>query len=134
MFAFAEPFVKRLAFGFEVTLLMARGRKPPAMGKRTKSRGFVREWMMLAGLKQAELVNRLGYSKAKANAIWHGEQRLNEDILEEVATLIGARPFELLLHPDTAHHIRRLEALVADAIKGAGTPANDPPVKRRAAT
>lgn len=104
------------------------------MANRTKSRGFVREWMTLAGLKQADLVNKLDYSKAKANAIWHGEQRLNEDILEEVAALVNARPYELLLHPDTAHHLRRLEALVADAIKGAEAGAIVQIGKRRVAT
>lgn len=113
---------------------MLSGRIAAPMPTRTKSRGFVREWMMLAGLKQAELVNRLGYSKAKANAIWHNEQRLNEDTLEEIAALVGARPFELLLHPDNAHHIRRLEALVADAIKGAESPVAGRAVKSRAST
>ncbi len=104
------------------------------MANRTKSRGFVRDWMTLAGLRQADLVNRLDYSKAKANAVWHGEQRLNEDILEEVAALVNARPYELLLHPDTAHHLRRLEALVADAIKGAEAGAIVQIGKRRVAT
>lgn len=88
------------------------------MAHRVKSRGYAREWLQLAGLKQADLVNRLNYSKAKAFAVWHGDQRLNEDILEEVADLVRARPYELLLSPEAAHRLRRLEAALRDVNSG----------------
>lgn len=87
------------------------------MAQKAKSRGFVRQWLELAGLRQTDLVNRLDYSKAKASAVWHGEQRLNEDILDEIADLVNARPYELLMTPERAHHFRRLEAVIADAVR-----------------
>lgn len=93
------------------------------MAGKSKSRGYVQEWMTHARLIQADLVNKLGYSKAKANAIWHGEQRLNEDIMEEIADLVHARPYELLMSPAVAHHFRRLEAVLRDASKELPTPA-----------
>lgn len=83
------------------------------MAGKPKSRGYVKEWMQLANRKQADLVKLLGYSKAKANAIWHGEQRLNEDIMEEIAPLVSARPYELMMTPDRAMHFRKLEAALA---------------------
>jgi transcriptional regulator with XRE-family HTH domain len=84
------------------------------MAAKPKSRGYVKEWLQLADLKQSDLVRLLGYSKAKANAIWHGEQRLNEDILDELAPLANARPYELLMQPETAMRFRRLEAALRD--------------------
>jgi transcriptional regulator with XRE-family HTH domain len=90
---------------------------------KTKSRGFIREWLVLAGLKQSDLVKLLDWSKAKANAVWHGDQRINEDMLEEIAPLVNARTYELLMHPDSAHQFRRLEA----ALAAAGRPAQPEP-------
>lgn len=82
--------------------------------------------MQLTGLRQADLVNRLDYSKAKAFAVWHGDQRLNEDILEEVADLVHARPYELLLTPERAHKLRHLEAALREVepsfTRDSGTP------------
>ena len=66
--------------------------------------------MQLAGLKQADLVKSLDWSKAKANAVWHGDQRLNEDILEELAPFLHAQPYELLIAPEAAMRMRQLEA------------------------
>lgn len=105
---------------------MARAVKP-----RGKSKAYIREWMELAKLKQSDLVAKLDYSKAKANALWHGEQRTNEDILEEIAALVNARPYELLQHPDEAHRARRLEAALLGAVAEvkASAPAEAPATK-----
>lgn len=96
------------------------------MAGKSKSRAFIQEWMRLAGLKQSDLIRLLGYSKAKANAIWHAEQRLNEDIIEELAPLLNARPYELLMHPDEAHQFRRLQAALRGVNQSAPTPTPSP--------
>lgn len=111
-------------------------RQTQTMASAAKSRGYVREWMELAGLRQADLVSKLNYSKAKAFAIWHGDQRLNEDIMDEIADLVHARPYELLMSPAVAHHFRRLEAVIADAVRPVETAADQddtssPPLARR---
>jgi plasmid maintenance system antidote protein VapI len=87
------------------------------MAVRARSAAYVREWMESVGLIQADLVKKLDYPKAKANAIWNREQRLNEDIMAEVAALVNARPYELLMHPEDAYALRRLQALVRDAVR-----------------
>jgi hypothetical protein len=92
-----------------------------------KSRGYVQEWMESVQLRQTDLVNMLGYSKAKANAIWHGEQRLNEDILEQIAALVNAKPYELLMTPAEAMKVRRIRAIVDDALRPVETP--EPPAE-----
>jgi len=102
------------------------------MAEKTKSRGFVREWLELAGFRQADLVNKLDYSKAKANSIWHGEQRLNEDILEDIASLVHARPYELLLSPATAHRLRNLEDALQGVVREVAPVESQPPAPRKA--
>lgn len=66
--------------------------------------------------KQASLNNDLGWSKARMNAIWHGKQRFNRDLLFEVADWLGIEAYELLMHPKAAMQLRQLrEAAVAIA-------------------
>lgn len=68
---------------------------------------FLREWAELAGFTQADAQRKLGWSKAKASDVWNGQQ-YNQSIIDELAPVLKARPFELLLHPDEAHLYRRL--------------------------
>lgn len=91
-----------------------------------KSKAYIQEWMTLARLRQSDLVKLLGWSKAKANSVWHADQRINEDILEEVAPLVHARTYELLMHPDVAHQLRRLQSLVDDALERTRQPSPQP--------
>lgn len=79
------------------------------MATKTESAAYIREWMQSVGLKQTDLVKQLGWSKAKANAVWHGQQRYNEDMLDDVSRLVNASVFELLLPPETAHSLRRIQ-------------------------
>lgn len=103
------------------------------MASKSKSSAYVREWMQSVGLKQSDLVKQLDWSKAKANAVWHGEQRYNEDMLGEVATLVNAEIYELLMPPEDAHRLRRLRAVLDDANTPppAATPAASPVVSIR---
>lgn len=93
------------------------------MASKNKSGAYIREWMESVGLKQADLVKKLGWSKAKANSVWHGDQRYNEDMLNEVSLLVNARPRELLMHPADAHAERRLRATLREIAGGAQAPA-----------
>ena len=60
------------------------------------------------GIRQTELVVKLNWPKSKASKITNGEQRYTQDILEDLATLMGLRPFELLLHPREAKALRAI--------------------------
>jgi transcriptional regulator with XRE-family HTH domain len=100
------------------------------MAKKAKSRAYAREWLESVNLKQSDLVRLLGWSKAKANAVWHGEQRLNEDLIDELAPLVHARPFELLMSPADANRFRNLDA----ALRSISTPTTEPDAPAPAAT
>lgn len=68
---------------------------------------FLREWAELVGFTQADAQRVLGWSKAKASDIWNGQQ-YTQSIIDELAPELRARPYELLMHPEEAHLIRRL--------------------------
>lgn len=109
------------------------------MAQPDKSLNYIAEWMESVGLIQADLVKHLGWSKAKANAIWRRDQRINEDVLREVAPLVKAEPHELLLPPDRAHLLRHLQAILDAATPKppedpeASSPAKVTPLRRRTA-
>lgn len=79
----------------------------------------LRDWMTLHGKRQSSLVAELGWSKAKANDVWHSDQPYKRDILNEVARWLQLRPYELLMPPHEAMALRRLretaEQIVADS-------------------
>lgn len=67
---------------------------------------FIREWADLAGFTQADAQRLLGWSKAKASDIWNGQQ-YTQSIIDELAPILKARPYELLMSPEEAMLIRR---------------------------
>lgn len=93
------------------------------MALKGKSSAFLPEWLASVGLIQADLCKELGWSKAKANAVWNHQQRYNEDMLAEIASLVNARTWELLMSPEEAHRLRRQQAALIEAAQaGAGAP------------
>lgn len=58
--------------------------------------------------RQASLVNELGWTKGRANYVWHGESPYRRDVVNEIAAWLGIQPFELLMRPQDALSLRRL--------------------------
>lgn len=78
------------------------------MGEAPEHDWFLRDWLKSLGMKQADLIRALGWSKAKASDVVAGEQRYTRDMVNEVAAILNVRPFELLMHPSDAFSIRRM--------------------------
>ncbi|MBO9500783.1 hypothetical protein [Brevundimonas sp. A19_0] len=78
----------------------------------------LQEWATLLGKRQADLVNDLGFAKNQAHRIWHGKQPYRRDIVNLVAGWLNLQPYELLMRPEEAMRLRRLEetamAIAAD--------------------
>lgn len=68
---------------------------------------YFREWMEQAGKKQSDLIKELGWSKAKAHGVWHGQQ-YTQALVDELAPYLHIRPFEILLPPHEAFSIRAM--------------------------
>lgn len=73
---------------------------------------YFREWMAMHGKIQADLTRDLDWSKAKASAVWHGQQ-YTQALLDEVAPWLNVKPYELLLPPEEAMAIRGMRGAAA---------------------
>lgn len=88
---------------------------------------FLREWMDMLGVKQAEMIRRTGWSKASASQLYNGVQDYSPNIVEAAALALHVAEYELLLPPERAMALRRLResaiAIVhdADAVERTGT-------------
>jgi transcriptional regulator with XRE-family HTH domain len=71
-------------------------------------------WLEYRGVRQADLQREMGWPKAKASDIVSGKQRYNQDILNELASVLDASPSELLLRPAEAMAIRRLRSMASE--------------------
>ena len=91
----AKPPVKR-----------ATQRKAPTQ-RDFKHTWFVREWMLQAKKKQADLMKELGWARSKASTVWNGQQ-YTQAIIDDLAPWLQARPYELLMHPADAFALRQL--------------------------
>jgi transcriptional regulator with XRE-family HTH domain len=70
----------------------------------------LQEWMRLKGKRQASLVNELGWTKNRANIVWHSRQPYRRDLVNEIAEWLGLRPYELLMPPREAEAIKQLRS------------------------
>lgn len=69
---------------------------------------FINEWMAQFDLKQADMIRKCGWSKARASEIANGQTSYYREIVNTVASVLEIHPFELLMHPDEAFRLRRL--------------------------
>ena len=73
----------------------------------------LQEWMRHFGKRQASLTNELGWTKGRANYIWHSQSPYNRDLVGEISAWLGIKPFELLMSPAEALALRRLRETAA---------------------
>lgn len=78
---------------------------------------YLQEWFAALGLIQRDLVTKLDYPTATANALWHGVQRYRRDHIQDVSALLNIRPYELLMPPEEAFAMRRLKAAIAEVTR-----------------
>jgi hypothetical protein len=100
---------------------------------------YIQEWFATKEMIQRDLVTKLDWLPAKAHKVWHGVQEPRVSELHEIADLLKIRPYELLMHPDDASKLRRLEAalkevaLEAPSVRGQPSPqSTDAPLRRKA--
>lgn len=86
---------------------------------------YLHEWFATQQLKQADLVTKLDYPKNTANRLWHGLQPFRRDHVAAISALLNIKPHELLMRPEDAMRVRRLEAVVEEAARAAAQ--NDAP-------
>lgn len=78
---------------------------------------FLQEWFDTLGKRQHALITDLGWAPQKANRIWHRLQPLRDGEIGEIAALLNIRPHELLMRPDEAMRLRRIEATMREVAR-----------------
>lgn len=68
---------------------------------------YLREWMDLLGVKQAEMCRLTGWSKASMSQLYNNLQDYNPTLVNEAAKALHLEPFELLMKPERAMALRR---------------------------
>ena len=72
---------------------------------------YLREWMDACNIKgrgaQTRMRELTGWSKATMSQLYNDDQDFSPKILREAADALNAEPYELLMHPDLAHALRR---------------------------
>lgn len=71
---------------------------------------YLREWLQSAGKKQADIVNDLDWNKARVSLMLSGKQQYTRDAVNEISDWLHIRPHELLMHPDEAYRLRRIQS------------------------
>jgi|GEM_PF-2499495 len=90
-----------------------------------KSLWYLQEWFATQDKIQRTLVTELGWLPGKAHKIWHGIQEPKPSEMHEIAALLNIRPHELMMHPEEAMRIRRLEAAVREVAKETSSVSGD---------
>lgn len=70
---------------------------------------YLAEWLKACQKKQADVVRELGWNKAKISLMVNGKQAYTREEVNELAAYLNIDPHELLMHPDKAFRIRRLQ-------------------------
>lgn len=73
---------------------------------------YLAEWLQTLQVSQADLVRATDYPKAKVSDLVTGKQRYNRDILNDIASALNIYPFELLMPPEEAMSLRRMQQAV----------------------
>jgi transcriptional regulator with XRE-family HTH domain len=77
-------------------------------GVPTRINWYLKEWMDLLGVNQAEMVRRTEWSKATASQLYNNKQDYSPKIVNEAAAALNVEPHELLMRPERAMALRRL--------------------------
>lgn len=71
---------------------------------------YLVQWLRTLGKKQADIVNDLGWNKARVSLTARGLQPYDREDINEIADYLNLRPYELLMHPDDAMRMRTLRS------------------------
>lgn len=69
---------------------------------------FLPEWMDTLRVRQADMVERAGWSKTTASLLYNRQQDYSPRLIDEAAHALNIARYELLLHPEDAFAIRRM--------------------------
>lgn len=87
-------------------------------GVPTQINWFLKEWMDLLAVNQAEMVRRTGWSKATASQLYNNRQDYSPKLVIEAAKALNVEQHELLMRPERAMALRRLRQDAVRLVEG----------------
>ena len=79
------------------------------MGMKLQNDWYLKDWLAALGKKQADIVRDLDWNKARVSLMLHGKQPYDRDAINEIAAYLNVRGYELLMPPEQAMALRRLQ-------------------------
>jgi len=71
---------------------------------------------------QARMMERTGWTKASMSQLYNGTQDYSPRIINDAAAALQIEPFELLLPPERAMNLRRLQAAAEGIVRSVTPP------------
>ncbi len=71
---------------------------------------YLKEWLATLGKKQADIVRDLDWNKARVSLMIRGDQQYTRDAVNEISLYLNLKPYELLMHPQDAMALRRIQS------------------------
>ena len=93
---------------------------------------YLREWMDSLNVRQRDMIEKAGWSRATASQLYNGTQDYSPKLVAEAAEVMHLEPFELLMLPEEAMALRNMRSSavkIADLARPVSI-ADDEPVKR----
>lgn len=94
----------------------------------TDQRDFKHTWYLWEWMKsfdppktQADMQRDMGWSKAKANDVYAGQQ-YTQRIVDDVCAWLQVRPYELFMPPEDAMRVRRFKDVAAEIVASSPEP------------
>lgn len=71
---------------------------------------YLKEWLTALGKRQADIVRDLDWNKSRVSLMMRGDQQYTRDAINDLAAYLNLKPHELLMHPQDAMALRRMQA------------------------
>jgi transcriptional regulator with XRE-family HTH domain len=82
---------------------------------------YLKEWMDLLKVNQAEMIRRTDWSKATMSQLYNNKQDYSPKIINAASQALNLATYELLIPPETAMALRRLRADALRVVEDAET-------------
>lgn len=113
---------------------VSHNRNMARRGIPTQINWYLKEWMDMLEVNQAEMIRRTGWSKASASQLYNNKQDYSPKIVNEAALALNVAPFELLMKPWEAMALRKQRAAAIELVHSAESPPSNSPDKKAVRT
>lgn len=83
---------------------------------KTRADWYLKEWLTTLGKRQSDIARDLDWNKARVSLMLHGKQPYDRDAINEIAAYLNLREYELLMPPEQAMALRRLQSSAEEIV------------------